>query len=127
MRVRITKQGAWRNAVDRKEVMVRINESGVDKNNRRRYVLAIRFTPESVKKASDTEYVVPEIDRDMHRMYFVSATSREGFKLIRSTRNGAKTYFSFRIDKREKWESLVGDYDLKKDVHDGIYYIDLPN
>lgn len=127
MRERITKNGTGRGNFDRKEVTLRINESGVDKYKKRRYVLAIRFTPESVKKVSDTGYVVPEIDRDMHRMYFVSATSMEGFKLTKSSKNGVNTSFSFRIDRREKWESYVGDYDLKKDVHEGIYYIDLPN
>lgn len=127
MRRRIIKNNVGKSTVGRKEVAIRINKSGLSASGKQRYTVAARFTADSAKKASKNGYVAVEIDDETRRLYFVTASKEEGYKLTASTRNGANTAITFTVDDIEEWRKYVGDYDFKKDVSDGTYYIDLPN
>lgn len=124
MREKIKKNNAGRGAVGRKEVALRINKSGLSADGTQRYVIAVRFTDESYKKASNTEYVLPEIDFDESRLYFVAATREEGYKLTNSSKSGTYKSITFSVNNIAKWKGFVGDYDLLKDRNSGDYYID---
>lgn len=127
MRRRIIKNNVGKSTIGRKEVAIRINKSGLSAIGKQRYAVAVRFTEESAKKASQNGYVAVEIDDETMRLYFVTASKEEGYKLTASTRKGANTSITFTVDNIEGWRRYVGDYDLHKDVSDGTYYIDLPN
>lgn len=127
MRRRIIKNNVGKSTIGRKEVAIRINKSGLSAIGKQRYAVAARFTEESAKKASQNGYVAVEIDDETMRLYFVTASKEEGYKLTASTRKGANTSITFTVDNIEEWRRYVGDYDLHKDVSDGTYYIDLPN
>lgn len=127
MRRRIIKNNVGKSTIGRKEVAIRINKSGLSASGDQRYTVAARFTVDSAKKASKNGYVAVEIDDETRRLYFVTASKEEGYKLTASTRKGANTSITFTVDDIEEWRKYVGDYDFKKDVSDGSYYIDLPN
>lgn len=127
MRRRIVKSYVGRSTIGRKEVAIRVNKSGLSANGTQRYVVAIRFTPDSVRKASNNNYVAIEIDDEQKRLYFVTASKEEGYKLTASTSKRAHTSISFTVDDIEEWRTYIGDYDFKKDISDGTYYIDLPS
>lgn len=124
MRRKITKALKGRATTNRKEVALRINRSGLSAKGLPRYVLAVRFTDESYKKASRTEYVGVEIDDELSRMYFVSSNNIEGYKLSASGKTSKYKSISFSIDDLDEWSDKVGDYDLLKDNNEQLYYID---
>lgn len=126
MRRRIVKNYVGRSTIGRREVSIRVNKSGLSAGGVQRYAVAVRFTAESSRKASNNGYVAVEIDDEMRRLYFVTASKEEGYKLTASSRNGENTSIAFTVDNIEKWREYIGDYDLKKDTSDGSYYIDLP-
>lgn len=122
MRRKIIKSGHGIRTEQGKEVLLRINKSGLNAKGEQRYVIALRFTSDSYKKASNTEFVSVEMDDDLNRMYFLSSDSKEGFKL--SGNDGKAKSISFTINNEEEWLDKVGDYILLKDVDEGLYYID---
>lgn len=124
MRRKITKALKGRATTNRKEVALRINRSGLSAKGLPRYVLAVRFTDESYKKASRTEYVGVEIDDELSRMYFVSSDNIEGYKLSASGKSSKYKSISFSIDNVDEWSDKVGDYDLLKDNNEQLYYIE---
>lgn len=124
MRRKITKALKGRATTNRKEVALRINRSGLSAKGLPRYVLAVRFTDESYKKASRTEYVGVEIDDELSRMYFVSSNNIEGYKLSASGKTSKYKSISFSIEDLDEWADKVGDYDLLKDNNEQLYYID---
>ena len=124
MRRKITKALKGRATTNRKEVALRINRSGLSAKGLPRYVLAVRFTDESYKKASRTEYVGVEIDDELSRMYFVSSDNIEGYKLSASGKSSKYKSISFSIDSVDEWSDKVGDYDLLKDNNEQLYYIE---
>lgn len=126
MRERISKKASGRNNTGRKEVKIKINKSGLKANGEQRYSLAARFADGSYKKVSDTGYAVVEIDRELHRIYFASADSDEGFKFT-STKSEKNMSITFTIQNREDWEETEGCYFLLKDHEEGLYYIDYSN
>lgn len=125
MRRRIIKNKCGRRSVDRKEVALRINKSGLSANGEQRYVVAVRFTADSYKKASNTGYVTVEVDDDLNRVYFAPSTSDEGYKLTCSTKNGTWKCITFTDDNIKWWREIEGDYNLLKDVAENLYYIDI--
>ena len=120
MREPIHPQSGGRNGTSTKEISLRIHKSGLNATGNQRHVVAIGFHYDSHKKASSTNRVVPEIDWEASRLFFVS--NEQGFKL--SGDKGVKT-ISFTVDDVEKWRAYIGDYDLLKDFESGDYYIDL--
>lgn len=126
MRRRIDKHNIGRSTQGRKEVALRINKSGLSAKGEQRYSIAARFAGGSHVKASSNGYVAVEIDDEAHRLYFVTASSSEGYKLTSSSKNGTCMSITFTVEDIDEWKPYVGDYDLKKDVTDGTYYIDLP-
>lgn len=124
MRRKITKALKGRATTNRKEVALRINRSGLNAKGLPRYVLAVRFTDESYKKASRTEYVGVEIDDELSRMYFTSSNNIEGYKLSASGKTSKYKSISFSIEDLDEWADKVGDYDLLKDNNEQLYYID---
>lgn len=124
MRVPIKKRGAGRSAAKRKEVALRINKSGKTASGKPRYVVAIRFTNESYKKASSTGFVIPEVDFEEGKLYFTSGTEKEGYKLVASGRNSTFKSITFSIDEPIIWKPYISDYDLLKDTESQDYYID---
>lgn len=124
MRRKITKALKGRATTNRKEVALRINRSGLSAKGLPRYVLAVRFTDESYKKASRTEYVGVEIDDELSRMYFTSSNNIEGYKLSASGKTSKYKSISFSIEDLDEWADKVGDYDLLKDNSEQLYYID---
>jgi len=127
MRYRISKKSAGRGTTNRKEVALRINKAGLLTDGEQRYSVALRFTEEAQKKASSSGFVVLEIDTDFNRLYFLTATEKDGYKLTASKKKKeAKVKsFSFTPSSIDSWRPLVGDYEMKKDVNDNTYYIDL--
>lgn len=117
----LSKNQVGRGAADRKEVALRKNRSGLNADGSQRWSLVARFNSESYKKASDTGYVMPSIDRDQNRLYFLPVSQERGYKLT-----GIK-FKSATISVRniEFWEKYLGDYNLLKDVDENLYYIDL--
>ena len=93
-----------------------------------RYAVAARFSGDAAKKASKTEYVVMELDDETNRLYFITASPENGYKLIPTSKNGVseRKTATFTVDNVAEWRGYIGDYDLIKDVSDGTYYIDLP-
>ena len=126
MSKRIVKNNTGRSALGRKEVALRINKSGLAADGSQRYQVAARFTDDSIVKVSSSGYVAVEIDDEENKLYFVTASSNEGYKLTSSNKNSKFKSISFTVDDIEVWRGFVGDYDLKKDISDGSYYIDLP-
>ena len=125
MRKRITKDYVGRGAANRKEVAFRINKSGLSADGKQRFAVAIRFTGEAAKKASANDYVAMEIDDETNRLYFVTATQKDGYKLTASSKNGKCKSVTFAVEIIDEWKPLVGEYDLKKDISDNTYYIDI--
>ena len=123
MRERIIKCAPGQNNSDRKDVRIRINSSGRNVRGEKRYALAVRFAGGSEKKCSSNGYVGVEIDREIHRIYFVPASPEEGFKLT-APKTTKSMSISFKIDDPDKWKDTEGCYFLLKDVEEGIYYID---
>ena len=126
IRRRIDKNNVGRRT-ERKEVAIRINKAGLTAKGQQRYSVAVRFTSEGAKKASKNDYAAVELDDETNRMYFVTATEIDGFKLSKSSKSGDGKVLTFTAEDKTEWEKYVGDYDLHKDVNDGSYYIDLPN
>ena len=126
MRQRIAKNQVGRSGCSRKEVALRINKSGLSADGEQRYVIAVRFTEDSQKKASSSGYIALELDDDTNRLYFVTAKQADGYKLSASGRNSKFKSITFSVNNIESWRPLIGDYDMKKDIADGTYYIDLP-
>ena len=125
MRTRISKNYVGRGTAGRKEVSLRINKSGLSADGKQRFVVAVRFTADAAKKASGSGYVAVEIDDETNRLYFVTASPSDGYKLIVSSKNGSAKSITFAVGCIDEWEALVGEYDLKKDVSDNSYYIDI--
>ena len=125
MRHRIAKANVGRSTINRKDVALRINKSGLSADGNQRYVVAIRFTDNAYKKASKSEYVVLEIDDEFNRLYFITAEQDEGYKLTASGKNAKFKSITFAVNHIDDWEALVGDYDMKKDINYNTYYIDL--
>ena len=105
-----------------KEVRLSIIKAGLSVDGTQRYATSIRFANESWKKASNTEYVSVEIDRDEKRLYFSTGDKVNGFKLV-----GNKTVrtISFTAHDSQEWKLYEDEYNLLKDVNSGDYYIDL--
>lgn len=122
MRRRITKGSIGRSAVG-KEVSVKVIKAGLSVDGTQRWNASIRFLGDSYKKASSGDYVAIEVDDEQKRLYFVTADEKEGFKLSTSSVN-CKTV-SFTVNDVTEWEQRIGEYDLKKDISDGSYYIDI--
>lgn len=124
MRRRITKANKGRSMINRKEVSLRINKSGLNSDGSQRYCVAIRFANESYKKASNTDYVAIEIDDELQRMYFLSSNNEEGYKLSKNRNASNIKNVTFAIDNVEEWKIHEGTYDLLIDNAEHIYYID---
>ena len=125
MRKRIIKDGNGRGTTHRKEVSLRVNKSGLSADGNQRYVIAIRFAESAIKKASSSQYVAVEVDDETNRLYFVTAEQNEGYKLTASGKGAKVKSITFSVRNIESWRPLVGDYDMKKDVSDNTYYIDI--
>ncbi len=125
MRHRITKINTGRSAINRKEVALRINKSGLSADGEQRFVVAIRFTENAQKKASSSGYIVVEVDDELNRLYFITSKQNEGYKLTASGKNAKFKSITFAVNHIDDWRALVGDYDMKKDTNDNTYYIDL--
>ena len=110
--------------INRKEVSLRINKSGLNADGSQRWVVAVRFANESYKKASNTNYVAIEIDDELQRMYFLSSNNEEGYKLTCNKPESNIRNLSFAIDDAEEWKMHEGTYDLLIDSLEHIYYID---
>jgi len=115
------KNQVGRGTTDRKEVALRKNRSGLNADGSQRWSLVVRFTSDSYKKATDTEYVAVGFERKSARLYFVPSTKEKGYKL---TGSGFKSV-TISVRNIEEWEKYLGDYDLLKDVKENLYYIDL--
>ena len=109
----------------RKEVLISINKAGLSVKGEQRYAIAVRFTPEAVKKVSKTGYLAIGFAEKMKRLYFKPVDKAEGFKLSHSTNKSNNTSISFSTDDVEKWRGMVGEYNLCKDISNDLYYIDL--
>lgn len=125
MRYRISKKSAGRGAINRKEVALRINKSGLLAGGEQRYSVVMRFTEEAQKKATSSGFVILEVDTDFNRLYFITANEKDGYKLTASDENAKVKSFSFTPISIDSWRPLIGDYEMKKDVNDNTYYIDL--
>ncbi len=127
MRKRITKQSSGRRITDNmKEVSLSVNKAGLNNDGSQRWAVSIRFANESYKKVSSTGYVVPEIDDEMGRMYFVESNEQEGFKLSNHS-NGSDSvnkHFTFTIYDKEEWDGKANNYSLLRDVNEQLYYIE---
>lgn len=122
MRVRIQRGTDGGKGSVEKEVRLSVIRAGLNADGTQRHSTSIRFGNESWKKASDTDYVAVEIDRDEKRLYFVTGNKANGFKLV-----GSKTVrtVTFSIHDVQEWNIYKGEYNLLKDVDSGDYYIDL--
>ena len=127
MRRRITKSRTRRCGVDEKDVVLRVNKAGLLASGKQRYCVVLRFTENAQKKASNNEYVAIELDDDQNRLYFITSTASDGFKMTHAGQNSRFRCISITVDDVDEWRSLIGDYDMKKDVNENAYYIDLPN
>ena len=109
-----------------KELTLNTIQSGKDKNGQR-HSLNIIFYNYSYKKASDSNYIVVEFDDKSNQLYFVPANEEKGYKLQNSTKDGSNKRLTFSIKpyELETWEAYKGEYNLKKDLTEGLYYIDL--
>lgn len=105
-----------------KEVLLSVNHAGLTAKGIQRFSLAIRFAGDSWKKASGTEYVLPEIDWDINRLYFTTSNKNQGYKL---TGDKSVRVITVTIYEPEKWKKFTGEYDLLKEIESGDYYIDL--
>ena len=123
MRERISKIRTGGNNTGRKEVRVKVNRSGLSAYGEQRYSLAIRFAEESYKKITGEKYIVPEIDRDLKRIYFFPAAPDDGFKLT-GTKSEHNKSITFTIKDMEQWKETEGCYFLLKDTKENAYYID---
>ena len=126
-RERFVKSVVGKGAKRKKEVSIRLNKSGLSADGAQRWVVCARFTPEARPKISSTDWCVPELDREAKRLYFVTATEEEGYKLTASRAVNTYKSISFSVPDVEEWRKFEGLYDLKKDVAENLYYIDLPN
>ena len=123
----IVKGNAGRKSnIGRKEVVISINKDGLDAKGNERRKIAIRFTNESVKKASQTGFVRVGVDKDTKRIYFSSAQQKDGYQLTTATRKGTPNSVTITVVDIEKWKSYVGEYNMKKDLTNDLYYIDVP-
>ena len=111
----------------RKEVAIKINKSGKTANGTPREAVCIRFTYDAIPKISSTDWCAMELDREEGRLYFRTASAKVGFKLSSSSKSD-KAYksISLCVANIDEWREWLGDYDLKKDVAENLYYIDLP-
>ena len=123
MRERISKKQTGRNNPARKEVKIKINKSGLNADGGQRFSLAARFADDSYKKITGTGYMVVEIDMELKRIYFIPASSDDGFKLTHTKTENNKS-ITFTIQNHEDWEETQGCYFLLKDHEEGLYYID---
>ena len=126
MRERIRKGATGSNNIGRKEVRIKINRAGLTATGEQRYALAARFADESYKKVSSNGYAAVEIDRELHRIYFVPAEPDEGFKFT-GTKTEHNKSITFSIRNCDEWEETEGCYYLLKDPKEGTYYIDYSN
>lgn len=115
-----------RSTIGRKEVVISINKDGLDAKGNERRKVAIRFTNESVKKASQTDFVRVGVDKEKKRIYFSSASKKDGYQLTAATRKGTPNSVTITVVDIEKWKSYVGEYNMKKDLTNDLYYIDVP-
>lgn len=125
MRYRISKKSTGRGTINRKEVALRVNKAGLLADGEQRYSVAMRFTEEAQKKATSSGFVILEVDTDFNRLYFITANEKDGYKLTASDENAKVKSFSFTPSSIDSWRPLIGDYEMKKDVNDNTYYIDL--
>lgn len=121
-RERITKGAVGSRGNIEKEIRLSVIKSGYGAGNTQRWSVSIRFAEESWKKASTTDFVSVEIDRDEQRLYFVTSNKNEGYKL---TGNKSVRTVSITIHDEIGWRKYEGEYNLLKDVNSGDYYIDL--
>lgn len=125
MRKRIVKQSNGKRITkDMKEVALNVTKAGLNNDGSQKWVVSIRFANESHKKVSSTGYVVPEIDDEMNRMYFVEADGNEGYTLSESKSNSASRHFAFTIYDTDLWDGRKGDYNLLRDINEQLYYIE---
>lgn len=120
--------GRGRISARRKEVLLKINKSGLFADGSQRHAFAVRFTDESYKKATASDYVRLGLNADKTKMIFWTGSPEKGFKLSRSSRAGRykSITFSQGVDENISfWKGVEGNYDLLKDVKTGCYYIDL--
>lgn len=108
----------------KKDVHLSLNKNGYSKSGKIRYAATIRFRGDSYKKATESDYITLEYDDDLNRLYFLTATEDEGFKLTQSNGKSESKYFSFLADE-DIWRPFTGEYYLLRDVEKNKYYIDL--
>lgn len=119
-RERIMKSSVGR-GMNRKEVALRVNKSGLNAAGEQRWAIALRFAFDSYKKASDSDWVAVDIDKDEKKLFFITGDSKTGYKLCGNANVKTITINVVDID---FWNDLVGDYNLFKDIDSGDYYID---
>ena len=126
MRYSIEKKAKGRSKEFRKDISLRINRAGCNSNGEPRFVVMIYFVGDACKKASNTNYVVPQLDDEFNRLYFTTSDEKKGYKLTYTNKiNQTNKNIGFSVTDIEEWRRLEGDYDMKKDVIDNTYYIDL--
>jgi len=111
----------------RREVLLKINKGGLYANGTQRWSLAIRFTDESYKKVTTSEYVGVGYIEETSRLVFWTESRESGYKLSCSSKGGKFKSITIPCDDVDFWSGREGTYDLLKDVKSNAYYIDLSN
>ena len=112
MRERIVKWHAGRNPINSKELTLNVIKNG--HNNKSAFAVSIVFQGDAYKKATSSEYVIIEIDRDESRLYFATGNSYDGFKLSRGNSPASARNVKFTTNDPDFWTAVKGSYDLKK-------------
>ena len=126
MRRRIEKGTSGRGARSNREVKLNVIKSGKYADGSQRFAVSIRFAENAHTKASNTGYVVIDLDDETNRLYFVPSNSNKGYMMTSPDKKSKCKGITFPTRNTEEWEKLNGEYDFKKDVSDGTYYIDVP-
>ena len=102
-----------------KEVRIKVADKA-------RCTVSIYFYDKSFKKVTTTGSLIPSIDREQSRLYFVEKKKNEGFTLSLVSQNKENNkYFKFTIKDAEEWKAYEGAYNLIRDVEERLYYIEL--
>lgn len=126
-RIRFTKKSKGRVAVaNKRDFRLYINKSGKDKDGNQRYAYVGATYNNAHRKLTTTEYVGISITEDHERMYFETAVKADGFKLSRSSTSPESTrFFKFGTEYDPELKKYLGEYDLKFDEKEKLYYISL--